>query len=759
MDWRGLLGFSAGAVLAALTPVLPGWPLIAGAALLAVVGLRWSALRPACLAVLGSCWFLAHAQLLVEGQWPDDRAGDEIRVAGTIEGVPESRGSGVRFVFKPEPGQAERLPSRILVDWYRPREYMRPGDRWDMTLRLDPPHGRLNVGAFDYHRYLLSRRIGALGRVSGPVDRLESSGWGSAVDRRRQYLAEVLQAETTRLDAAVLMRALGLADRGGLSPETRDLLRQTGTAHLLAISGLHVGLVAGMAGLLGGLLLAPLSLASGRLDRRRLALGAALLAATAYAMLAGFTLPTQRALIMLAVAGGAFLLRRGIQPAHALLLALVAVILFDPMAPLATGFWLSFAAVAILIWTFAWRPSAPQGVRGWVIGLARAQLIIAVGLLPLNVGVFQQFIPVALVANLVAIPIVGFVVLPMLLAGMAAVLLDWPAAWPLAVAEFGLVGVLEVLETLNRLEVGHFGWHGGGLPATGLALLGAAWLLAPRGWPARWLGLALFLPLLVPGSKPPQSDQLVVDVFDVGNGLAVIVEAGGERLLYDTGPGDGEGADAIGAILPGLLAERGGGGLDRIVVSHQHRGHAGGLGSVVDRVELDALYSPVDGLGRRCQPGDGWRAGAWQFEFLHPSRGLPYLDGNSSCVLRVSGPGGRLLLTGAIDADVERRLLRRPEDLPADVLVVSASGHRRASHSEFLEAVAPVLALISVARHDPFERPHPEVLERLEAADAEWRSTADCGALSVTLSAGRAPQLRSRSVQAPRFWRQRSACR
>lgn len=760
MDWRLLLAFAAGAVLAALTPILPSasWFLIAAATgfLLALILLRWQALRLPAVFLAGLCWFLLHAAWQLERQWPASMAGESVLVTGTVAGLVESRGQGIRFILRPDPHPEFQLPARIQVNWFRPAEPVESGQRWEVTLRLEPPHGRLNPAGFDYQRHLLANRIGALGRVVGQPQLLARATWMGGMDRRRQYLAEVLQAETTRADAAALKRALALADRGGMDDELSERLRQTGTAHLLAISGLHVGMVAAIAGIVGGWLLAPLVLASEQLDRRRLTMAVALLGAAAYALLAGWTLPTQRALIMLAVAGGALLMRRGLIPGHALLLALVAVLVIDPMAPLATGFWLSFSAVAVLIWVFAWRlQRQATGAKVWFLGLLRAQLAISLGMLALNVGVFQQLVPVALVANLLAIPLVGLWILPSLLASVGLILLDLPASWLIASTEAGLVLLLALLEFLHQFEFGHQLRAGGGLGAIILAMIGALWLLAPAGWPGRWLGALLLLPLMWPPLHPLGPDELRVEVLDMGNGTAVLVRTREDTLLYDTGPGDGEGGDAIGRTLPGLLGARGAAWPDRIVVSHGHRGHAGGLASV-ERGQ--PLYSSVRGLGQPCHAGQGWISGDYSFRFLHPSSGLPDLGPNSSCVLHISGPGGHVLLAGGIDAAVEARLLVEHPDLRADVLLLPAGGHRRGSSQDFLQSLNPQLALASIPRHDAADRPHAEVRQRLERAEVAWLSTAACGAIEVSLRSDQTPLVSSVAGRAPRFWRERSGC-
>lgn len=756
MLWRLGLAFAGGALLAAATPRLPGaWALVP-LALVLMLAVKWPVWRCFAAFCLGGAWFVLHAYWQLEQQWPEDRADEVVRVSAVITGLPEYSGQSVVFELRPVASQQARLPSRIEARWFRPSEYLQPGQIREFDLRLQPPHGRLNPGAPDRYRHLLSQRIGASAVVVEHVGLVETGRTRGRVDRLRQYLAERLQSETVRLETAALFRALGLADRSAMSPELSALLRQTGTAHLLAISGLHVGMVAGLFGLLGGLLLTPLTAWQFGLDRRRSAVVCGLLAAAAYAALAGWTLPTIRALIMLTVGGLALSIRRGIRPAHALLLALLAVLLHDPLAVLAVGFWLSFGAVAVLIWAFAWRPGRLAG--GWLGALLMAQLVLAVGLLPLNVGIFQHLIPAALPSNLVAIPLVGFWILPLLLLALALMMLGLPAALVLGLAGTGVEVLLWILSWIDGLEWSYQRIAAGGFPAMVLAALGAIWLIAPPGWPARWLGLLLLLPLLLPPASMLSADTLRLTLFDVGDGQAGLLEAGAERMLYDTGPGDGEGRDALLRLLAGLGLNMSRQPLDGVIVARGHTGHAGGKQTAVALASASRVRVAPGLDGRPCTAGEVWSLGAYQVKFLHPSPGLPPLGDNSACVVRVSGPGGAVLLTGAVDAQVERRLLLEQPDLSADVLVLGAGGHRRGGMAEFLAAVQPQWALASAARFDRFGRPHEELQIRLARIEAGLVSTGACGAVTVELRPGSAPMLRTERGKSRRFWLPRHDC-
>src|SRR5699024_9446544 len=198
-------------------------------------------------------------------------AGEVQTVTGQVVDLPQRHDQSVRFVLAVDQGDGvDALPARILVRWYRPHRRVEPGSRWRMNLRLEPPAGRHNPGGFDYQRHLLAQRIGAIARVRGQPRLLANDPAARWLDRQRQRLADIIQTETVDRDVAALERALGVADRAAIRPELSQRLRQTGTAHLLAISGLHIGMVAGLAGLVTGWLAAPLALLTGRLDRRRI---------------------------------------------------------------------------------------------------------------------------------------------------------------------------------------------------------------------------------------------------------------------------------------------------------------------------------------------------------------------------------------------------------------------------------------------------------------------------------------------------------
>ena len=711
---------------------------------------RW---RVVALALATLLWCLLNLQWVQQRQWPDEHANAVITVQGQVVGVPQWRGHQQRFVLAVEPAEARRhdpvLPRRIEVSWYRPSDYLHPGEHWRFQLRLTPPHYRHNRGQRESNGYYLAQRIGALGQVVAAGERVDDQHQRlvrAPLARSRQRLAEQLQATTADLNHAALKRALLLADRSAVSGDLRGLLQRTGTAHLLAISGLHVGMVAGLVGGVAAWMLAPLASLGLAWQRRRVGILAGLSAALIYAALAGWTLPTVRAAIMLACFVAAWSLRHRLAPGRAWWVALLLVLWVDPMAPWQMGFWLSFLAVAALIWSFAWRTHHSGWSQPWrgVFSLLHAQAIMMVALLPLNLIFFGQWVPVAMVANLIAIPLVGAVVLPALLLAGALLWLDWlplmsVAQAALTLSGWGLQGLLKVL---SHLDSWPFGYHASTvnraditLAAAVLAIIGAAWLLAPRGWPARPLGLLLWVPAFWPLWAAPSlpSAALHLRLLDVGDGQAVVIRTQSLLLWVDSGPGDGAGRDRLGR----LLTQGDGWGHEpsdhRIILSQRTRRFSGGLATLRQRWPDAPVYTPhPNEPGERpCFAGDAFTADGWRFQFLHPSIGLPDLGANSACVLDIQGPGGRALVMAGVDQAVEQRLMLEQSNLNTDVLVLSDGGHRRGSSLEFLKATSPQWALISVPAFDRRGRPHAEVVNNLAREQISWLTTAQCGAIDV----------------------------
>ncbi len=546
----------AGAIVAVAT-LLRGSPTVAAVAAVATAGLAWLVLAPRgwrwpAAALLGAAWALASASWLVAHELPAGTGEVDTRLVGRVVGIPEVQDNHTVFELRPERALDNALPRplpcRIRLRWYGSAPELHPGDRWRLSLQLQPPDGFLNPAGFDYQRWLFRHRIGATGYVRDPGS-AERVGRAATVDRARDAIAAHMAEALPDSPRLGLLQALGVGVRTGISSAQWQTLSTTGTAHLLAISGLHIGLVAGAVGTaLGGLwrCVPPLVRRVPALTAGTLAGG---VAATGYATLAGFTLPTQRALITVLVFAGALLLRRPLSPWHSLAVAAVAVLILDPWAPLGAGFWLSFGAVAVILAATTGR-AATRGIVPWL----RIQALVGIGLLPATALHFGHLPVLSPLANPLAVPWVSALVVPPVLAGIAALALSEVLAgvsWQ--VADWALQILMAVLEAL----AGQWGAVAVPTPSVGqavLAGLGAALMLAPRGVPGRLLApLLLGLLLLGPGARPGDGARVVA--FDTGSGLTALVTDGERAVVYGGGPGGG--LDAVSVAVAPYLEARG----------------------------------------------------------------------------------------------------------------------------------------------------------------------------------------------------------
>lgn len=752
-----ILAFACGVLILQLQPVLPGWPSIA---LMLAVGLGASvfALRRrggsrAFLAgssgalLLGIAFAATCAQHRMADALPLAWEGRDIVLTGVIAALPQRFERGERFEFAVESVQTPgaQVPAKILLSWYRSLDEIddsdsesglaqpvRPGERWRLTVRLKRPHGNANPFAFDYEAWLLERGLRAGGTIRGRAENVRLDAFvlrpGFLVERWRDHLRRVFLRTLPEAPYLGVLIALSLGDQRSIPAAQWVLFNRSGVTHLVSISGLHVTMVAALFAALIGRLWRQSERAMLWLPAQKAALVAGWLAALSYTLIAGFEVPAQRTLYMLSVVALALLSGRNAGASRTLLLALLAVLLLDPWAVLATGFWLSFGAVAVLF--FAATASPLAGVGGWA-ALRRwglAQWAVTLFSAPLLLFFFQQFSLVSPLANALAIPWVSFVITPL---ALLFALLPWP---PLLAFDHWLLAQLMVcLEWLAQWPL----WQRPAPPLWSLlpALLGVFWLLLPRGVPARWLGVFCLLPMLLAEAERPPPGAAWVDVLDVGQGLAVLVRTSAHALLYDTGPLYSAEADAGQRVVLPYLRAVGVDRLDGLVISHRDRDHAGGAGSIRAALPVVRLLSSIPGVGEACVAGTSWAWDGVRFDFLHPlgdAAGLSSDTNGRSCVLRVEAAGHAVLLPADIEARDEQALIQRSAGaLRSEVLVVPHHGGRGSSSAGFIAAVGARESVFSVGYRNPFGHPRPEVLARYEQS-RHWRTDRD-GALHIVL--------------------------
>ncbi len=664
-------------------------------------------------------------------------AGDSIMARVVVADFPQRRGRTVSFMARV--ADNPWVPERVRVAWFNPPDDIGIGETWQLELRLQRPRGTRNPGVFDYEAWLFRERIAAVGYVAeGPRNRRLQAAALDGIDHLRLLTVQRIRASGVAADQAAVLAAISVGARHLVTREQWDQFAASGTSHLMAISGLHVGIVAA-AGYFLTLIVAGVLRMRGH--HLRMASLVAMALAAVYALLSGLGVPAQRSLLMLVLAAVAVLCTREVRPFHVIATTCIVVVAISPIATLTPGFKLSFSAVVILLWIARRRLAVSHGVTRGAVAVWRltgVQLSLLFGLLPLTALVFGRVSLLAPIVNLIAVPVFSFVTVPLMFLGLGLTgsvrqLGDWLlhcAGWSLGVVDAVIDMALQV--PLASVRVADL---------TGasmlLSLTTLAWVLLPPGWPGRglaWLGL-LAVVMYVP-QRPP-AGCVRVDVLDVGQGLAVLATTRASVLLYDTGPAYRNGGSAAESVLRPFLAARRISHLDHLVISHGDLDHAGGIGALRQAVSIgriltgEALAGAPQALP--CHRGRAWRVDQVHFEFQYPS-GISDVSGNNaSCVLRISAGGHSVLLTGDIEGEAEAELLQNTRLQPADVVVVPHHGSRTSSGRALVGALRPTLAIVSAAHGNRWDLPDAEVRARWRDAGAEWLTTAEDGAISVSL--------------------------
>ncbi|WP_434577878.1 DNA internalization-related competence protein ComEC/Rec2 [Pseudomonas sp. Z5-35] len=718
-----MVALALGLLAPIFLPVLPPLWLIAAMSISALMVLP-SRLYPVGFFFFGLAWACFSAQLALDDRLPAALEGETRWVEGRVVGLPQQSDGVVRFELADAQSRRTRLPTLMRLAWYD-GPAVNSGEKWRLAVKLKRPAGLLNPHGFDYEAWLLSRGIGATGSVK--------DGWrvqpaeGAWRDGVRQALAKV----DAQGRSGALM-ALVLGDGAGLAREDWQVLQDTGTVHLLVISGQHIGLLAGLVYLLvAGA--ARYGVWPSRLPWLPWACALAFAAALGYGLLAGFEVPVRRACAMIGLVLLWRLRFRQAKPWWAWLLAFVGVLVLDPLASLRPGFWLSFAAVAILMFTFG----ARLGPWRWWQTWTRAQWLIALGLCPL---LLILGLPVSLsgpLINLLAVPWISLLVLPAALLGTALLPVPFVGESLLWIAG----GLLDLLFKGLALAAGRIpAWVPPALPlwAWALATLGALLLLLPRGLPLRILGWPMLLLIVFPPWEEVPQGQAEIWQLDVGQGLAVLVRTRRHALLYDAGPRFGD-ADAGERVVVPTLRKLGVRGLDLMLLSHADADHAGGARAVRNGLPTTRVISgdpatlAVDLQAGPCDSGEGWEWDGVRFELWRWASAVE--SNQTSCVLLVEACGERLLLTGDIDTHAERALLDGPLGAPTQWLASPHHGSRSSSSIALLARLQPHSVLISRGRNNAYGHPHPWVIERYRRLGMTIYDSAKQGAIRLQLGA------------------------
>ena len=702
---------------------------------------------------LGLFWSLFQANLYLNDQLPVALENKNIAITGTIINLPQHTDNRLRFEFRPDHHSDFKLPNILRLNWYRPFPVeLNAGEKWQLTVRLKRAYGLSNPGSFDYEAWLFQHGITATGYVRNtPNNHRLKTATRFSFNTLRQSLLKQQHATLSSSDYLGIINGLTTGYRDNISRKQWQILQASGTAHLLAISGLHIGLAA----LIGffcfrwlwtirkkNLLLIP--------THEMAAIGS-LLIAFLYTGLAGFSIPSQRALLMVATVSIAILFRRSIAPFSLLGLSLFIVLIIDPLVVLSAGFWLSFSAVAIILYTNIGRHPKPHWQ--WL----KMHSLIALGLSPLLLLFFQQTSLIAPIANLITIPFISFIIVPLLLLSSLLLVITEPLGITetigillLKLVEYLLSLFWPFLDYLASLPLAK--WTITTLPFHYYVIIAIACLLllSPRGLPAKNLALLALTPLFLFSPKQPHLGEFWFTLLDVGQGLSAVVQTHSHTLVFDTGPRFNDSFNTGTAVVRPFLLSQGLKKINTLIISHADNDHIGGALPLIKSIPVHKIISSVPELlpaALPCTAGDSWQWDNVTFEFLHPQINDQGSENNLSCVLKVNNDQGSLLLTGDIEHETEDLLIQRyGTQLQSTILVAPHHGSKTSSSLEFIHAVQPKFVLYPAGYQNRFNFPHDIVVHRYNNNKIKSFNTSHVGAISFKFN--------HNGVSSPDLWRQ-----
>ncbi|MCF6807581.1 DNA internalization-related competence protein ComEC/Rec2 [Thiotrichales bacterium 19S9-12] len=659
-----------------------------------------------------------------------------VTLVGVVSGIPKKKQKSYQFIFKTEIG-------KIRLTWYHLPKHiiLQPGLKLELRMKLTKPAVIRNPGGFDYQGYLKQSGIIASGRVLSAVKVIGFYWLNAPIDAIRFYLIQSIKAHLSNKRFLGIFSALITGDKSSITLNDKIILKKTATSHLVAISGLHVGLVFFWAYLLIRFFWSISHRLSYQLSAQKVASIGALIVSIIYSLLAGFGIPTQRAIIMLLIFTYAYLMNLSVSKRYILLLAAIAIIFYNPLSLASPGFWLSFSAVMFLVFAFVGR----KGQGSFLKRLFFPQWIATVCLIPLTIFYFGGFSVIGFLANLIAVPMVSFIIVPGLLVSIVLSIFN-ESLFRLCLSVIDMIfsWLWDFLCWLGDISWAFLSIMIYPSPyLLGLSLVGVIILFLPKGFPNRMLGSFFILPLLYYRVGFPSSLLAKLVILDVGHGLAVVFQMKDYTLVYDTGGISSSGLDMGEMVVIPYLRAIGVTMIDRLVLSHGDLDHAGGLKSILQQVlvkQLDAssnknIPQAYHKRKTKCEEGLSWTVDQAKFTYLNTS----FLSSNASsnnlsCVLKITLNQFSILIPGDIEKKAEHYLVNYHKgQLTSDILISPHHGSNSSSTMPFLEAVSPKIILIGNSQYKLKYFPHLKVIQRYQKLQANYFDTAHYGAISIKL--------------------------
>ncbi len=688
----------------------------------------------------GFLWALLYSTMIFSSHLNESLEGKNLVVEGYISSLPKVHERSTQFEFDVTDlmfqNRSQSLSGKILLTWYNTAPQLQPGDQWRFVVRLKRPHGFMNPGGFDYERWLFQKEIRARGyiRESSVNQRITFQVSDYPLQRFRYYLADSILSVLSDSPYRGIVMALAIGERQHISEEQWQVFTDTGTNHLMAISGLHVGMVSALLFFVVRYLWGNFGYLSLRFPAPKAAATAAIIGAFCYAALAGFSVPTQRAFIMLLVVMLCVIWQRQRAASEVLSLSLLAVLLFDPNSVLSAGFWLSFGAVGIILFAMNGRIGKPGVWQKW----GYIHVVVGVGLTPMLLLLFQKVALLSPLANFVAVPWVSGITVPLTLLGTITVaVIPFAGEVLLKLADISLSLIWPFLAYIASIDAMLWNQHEPPLWSILLGIVGILWLLIPMGSPARWLGLIWLMPIFLVKPASPENGEVWFTVLDVGQGLSAVVRTKNHTLVYDFGPRFNQRFDTGKAVVVPFMKNLGVEKIDTLIVSHGDNDHIGGLNSVLDQFQAHRiLTSTPEELAydhtEHCRTGQRWQWDDVSFQIIHPDKNSLFSGNNGSCVLRIENKWGyRILITGDIEKKAEAYLVKYyAVELPSHILVAPHHGSKTSSTQSFIDVINPEYVVFPVGYRNRWGFPKESVVGRYQILGAQMFDSASHGAVT-----------------------------
>jgi competence protein ComEC len=709
--------------------------------------------------LIGFIWSLVYAHLHLDWTIPKELEGKTVQATGYVASLPVYSNHCRSFLFLLKKLNDKTAGHLIKISWMNNSAHLTVGDKWSLSVRLKRIHGLMNPGGFDYEAWAFQSGIRGQGYVVNKSEnRLLGSHWyHSPLDRFRQFLQQKIENNLAKSNTSPWIQALIIGERHNIASKNWEVLRNTGTNHLMAIAGLHIGFMAGLTHKIIMAIGCRIPWLALRMPAQHVGAIGALLIAFVYSALAGFSIPTQRACIMLSVFLITVLLRRYLLSWQAWAMALILVLLINPLDVLTESFWLSFGSVALIIYGMGGRLKP----RGWWWKWGRVQWVIALGLIPFSIWLFHQFSLIGFVANSMAIPWVAVLIVPLCLCGAFILLLS---------AKFGgiILGFADKLLAglwwfLNYLS--HLSWASWPLVmpdfyALLTSCMGMILLLLPAGFPGRYLGIIWLLPLICYKAPVPKIGEMWLTLLDVGQGLSCVLQTHNHLLVYDAGPRLSEGYDMGESVVTPFLYTLGTKTIDALVISHGDNDHIGGATSLLKNFNIKSIKTSVPEKFQyhaiKCLQGESWEWDRVQFKFLYPFKDNLSAGNDNSCVLRVTAGNNSILLPGDIEKGAENYLTdNSPHALAAQILVAPHHGSKTSIQNDFIQAVHPLYVLYGVGYRNRYHFPHPFTLKKYDALHACQLDTVTGGAIQIKIAKTTITLSKQYRVERRRYWNEK----